>query len=98
MNQIPRTGVVDRRSGDRDALGGAVVVRFGQLELVGPGQNISPEGVFFVADTSLRVSVSIEGEAEPREGELVRVQTMGEGRVGVAIRFIGPGDASAAAR
>ena len=56
-------------------------------EIVGPGQNMSSQGVFFVADTSLKVSVSIQGVAEPVEGHLVRVQQMGEGKLGIAVRF-----------
>ena len=69
-------------------MAGPVTVCFDELKLIGPGQNISPEGVFFIADTSLRVTVHVEGEDEPRIGELIRVQNMGEGRVGVAVRFV----------
>ena len=64
-----------------------VTIKISTDEIVGPGQNMSAQGVFFVADTSLKVSVSIQGVAQPVEGHLVRVQQMGEGKLGIAVRF-----------
>lgn len=77
----------ERRGQERANLDGTVTVAFSEQEVVGPGQNMSDEGVFFVASASLRVKVLVnEGEAW-REGEVIRVQSMGEGRLGMAIRF-----------
>lgn len=77
----------DRRDSPRIPMGEKVTVTIHADTIVGPGQNISSQGVFFVADASLRVSVSIQGVAEPVEGHLVRVQHMGESKLGIAVRF-----------
>lgn len=76
----------DRRGGNRQALGGHVVVRFDDVPLVGSGQNISPDGVFFVAEGAVRVLVQLEGE-EPVVGEVVRMTSMGDGKTGIAVAF-----------
>ncbi|MCC6670628.1 MAG: PilZ domain-containing protein [Planctomycetes bacterium] len=81
----------DRRQSPRSAFSGRVTVRFGADALAGPGQNISREGVCFVADGVVRVLVEVEGRPEPVVGELVRVQTTGDGRTNLAIRFVDPG-------
>lgn len=68
----------------------AVTVQFDAGSIVGSGQNISAQGVYFVADASITVTVQIEGVARTLRGELVRVNTMGEGKVGIAVRFLEP--------
>jgi hypothetical protein len=85
--QAPPTAA-DRRGSDRVALDSEVSVQFDPTPILGPGQNISPEGVFFVAAGSIRVQVTISGRDEAYEGELVRLQSMGEGKLGLAVRFI----------
>lgn len=77
----------ERRQDTRRDLAGKVTVRLPAQGLVGPGENVSPDGVFFVADAALQVEVTLPGESEPRRGELVRLTAMGEGRVGIAIKF-----------
>lgn len=77
----------ERRSQERAPLCSNVTVAFADQEVIGPGQNMSDEGVFFIADASLRVKIQVEDSEEWREGEVVRVQSMGEGRLGMAIRF-----------
>ena len=77
----------ERRDSPRVLMGETVTVKIHTDTILGPGQNISAQGVFFVADATLRVSVSIQGVAEPVEGHLVRVQHMGEGKLGIAVRF-----------
>lgn len=83
-----RTAQQERRQAERGPLAGRVTVELGGDPIVGPGQNISEEGVFFVAETSLRVRVKIDGQDRWLDGEVVRVQSMGEGRVGMAIKFV----------
>lgn len=78
--------VADRRRADRAALDSPVTVRFEDLEIVGPGQNISETGVYFVSEAQARVRVVVDGEA--RAAELIRVETLGNGKIGVAVRFI----------
>ncbi len=76
----------ERRGGDRQPLVGNVVVRFDDIPLIGSGQNVSPEGVFFVADGAVRVQVQMEGR-DPVVGEVVRVTSMGDGKTGIAVVF-----------
>ena len=84
----------ERRSQDREPIGSGVAIRIETYQLVGTGQNLSADGVLFVADGTPRVKVLIEGE-EPRIGELVRIQKLDEGRVGIAVRFCEPDPADA---
>lgn len=77
----------ERRRDNRQSLGGAVTVQLPAQEIVGPGENLSSDGVFFVAAGAVVVEVILPGTSEVRRGELVRVTQMGAGRIGVAVRF-----------
>ena len=55
--------------------------------MTGSGQNISREGVFFLAEGRVPVHVEIEGRAGSIAGELVRIENMGSGMVGIAVKF-----------
>ena len=88
MTDTDDTATDNRRSGERAPLDGRVTVHFPEEPLVGPGENISDAGVFFVVDQNVRVKVEVEGRDGTVEGELVRFQSMGEGRTGIAIRFV----------
>ena len=77
----------DRRTPERRALEGDVVVEFDATTLIGPGQNISEQGVFFIADGRVPVKVRIDGEDVEKVGEIVRVESMGGGRLGIAVKF-----------
>ena len=77
----------ERRDPKRQDLDGEVVVELQTTRLVGSGQNISQEGVFFISDGSVPVKVRIEGEDGEIRGEIVRIESMGGGRTGVAVRF-----------
>lgn len=79
----------ERRDGPRVPMDDNVTVTLLTDVIVGPGQNISPHGVFFVAEASLRVKVQMPGASQAVEGKLVRVQHMGEGKLGIAVRFDG---------
>ncbi len=76
----------ERRGEDRQPLGGQVVVRFDDIPLIGSGQNLSQEGVFFVADGAVQVLVQLEGR-DPIVGEVVRMTSMGDGKTGIAVAF-----------
>jgi hypothetical protein len=78
------------RTGPRADLDGRVRVRFETDTLVGSGENIATQGVFFTADGGLRVTVEIEGVAGTMAGELVRIESMGDGRLGIAVKFAEP--------
>ena len=64
-----------------------VTIRFAADAIVGSGQNVSDQGVFFVADGAVPVTVEIEGREGVLSGELVRIETMGQGQVGIAVKF-----------
>lgn len=80
-----QTGVEGRQSVRVD-LDGEVTIRFAAGAITGSGQNISAQGVFFTAEGELPVVVQIAGRGEVR-GHLVRLESMGGGRIGVAVRF-----------
>lgn len=77
----------ERRISDRNSMTQSVEVRFPEEPATGPGQNLSEDGVLFVTQESLRVRVRI-GDEQWVDGELIRVQNMGEGRIGVAVKFV----------
>ena len=79
---------VDRRRAERYEFGGEVTVSFENLELKGPGRNISTSGVYFTAAARPRVKVMVEGRDEPVDAELVRFETLADGKVGLAVRFL----------
>lgn len=88
--QEPRqqTGI-EGRAAPRIDLDGEVTIRFDAGAIVGSGQNISAQGVFFTATGSLPVTVHVAGRGEMR-GELVRLESMGGGCIGIAVRFDAP--------
>ncbi|MEM7206014.1 MAG: PilZ domain-containing protein [Planctomycetota bacterium] len=89
MSENEETTTDERRINNRAPLDNEVTVRFEPQQVVGPGQNISEDGVFFVADAAINVQVEISGTGgEWRAGEIVRIQSMGEGKVGIAVRFV----------
>ena len=84
---VAKTGAAARQHARVD-LDEHVTIQFEAGSIVGPGQNISAQGVFFTAAASIPVTVRITGRDEAVAGELVRVETMGDGRVGIAVRFV----------
>lgn len=78
------------RQFERVGFDGAVKVRLTGDAIVGSGQNVSEQGVFFVAEGAIPVSVEIEGRDGTLPGELVRIENMGAGMVGIAVKFDDP--------
>ncbi|MGC6486746.1 MAG: PilZ domain-containing protein [Planctomycetota bacterium] len=78
---------IEGRRAPRVQLDRKVTIRIGDHVLVGNGQNISEQGVFFVAEGRVPVEVEIEGRDGPLTGELVRTENMGAGQLGIAVRF-----------
>lgn len=76
-----------RRSAERVYMNGAVTIRFATDAIVGSGQNVSAQGVFFVSEGAVPVTVTIEGRDGELSGQLVRVENMGSGQVGLAVKF-----------
>lgn len=77
---------IDARRDARLDLDGEVTIQFDAGAIAGSGQNISVQGVFFTAEATLPVTVRITGRGEVA-GRLVRLETMGDGRIGIAVRF-----------
>ena len=46
--------------------------------------------MFFTTTDSLPVTVRINGKSESLPAELVRYETLGDGQVGIAVRFLRP--------
>jgi hypothetical protein len=86
MNDDHGKSAIGNRRAARVDLDGEVTIRFDAGAISGSGQNISSQGVFFTADGTLPVTVSIAGKGEVC-GRLVRLESMGDGRIGVAVRF-----------
>ncbi|GAB4150418.1 MAG: hypothetical protein Fur0037_18940 [Planctomycetota bacterium] len=80
----------NRRQADRIQMHETVTVTISSDPVTGPGKNISEQGLFFVADARIPVEVRIKGVDGVLAGELVRVQTMKEGKIGIAVRFLDP--------
>lgn len=87
MHDTNKSAGIEARREPRVEHEGQVTIELAAGALIGSGQNISTQGVFFSVDGSLPVVVRIEGKAEPIAGRLVRLESMGEGRIGIAVRF-----------
>lgn len=87
MNSDPSL-TLDQRRAPRDDLAAAVTLEFAPGALVGPGKNISQSGVYFTIDAGIAVSLRIAGRDGAVAGELVRVDNMGGGQFGIAVRFV----------
>lgn len=87
-NEVRKPGLRGRRS-PRVDIHGEVTIHFASGSIVGSGENISLQGVFFTADGSLPVTVQVAGRGSVA-GQLVRLESMGDGRIGIAVRFDEP--------
>jgi hypothetical protein len=77
---------IQGRHNARVELDSGVAIQFDVAGISGAGQNISAQGVFFTAEAALPVTVRIAGRGEVH-GTLVRLESMGNGRIGIAVRF-----------
>jgi hypothetical protein len=80
----------ERREGTRKALREPVSVRLLAPCLDGVGENVSEQGVLFVVEGPVEVMVRIGNSGTELRGTLVRLQDMGGGRSGIAVRFDAP--------
>lgn len=86
MQQPATQAGAEVRRAPRVDLDGEVTIRFDAGTIVGSGENISVQGVFFTAIGQLPVTVQVAGRGDVR-GRLVRLESMGDGRIGIAVRF-----------
>ncbi|MEC7584455.1 MAG: PilZ domain-containing protein [Planctomycetota bacterium] len=92
----PRTNAIaDSRRDPRVPIGDEVTIVFDVDRIVGPGKNVSAQGLYFTTEAALRVKVNIAGRDTTLSGELVRVDSMGHGQVGIAVRFLPEDDSGA---
>lgn len=80
----------ERREGTRRALRETVSVRLLAPRLAGAGENVSEQGVLFTVDGPVEVMVRIGDRETELRGTLVRLQDLGGGRSGIAVRFDAP--------
>ncbi|MBL8748418.1 MAG: PilZ domain-containing protein [Planctomycetes bacterium] len=86
----PRTTTTDHRRAERVPFAGTVAIEFDTTSLVGSGENISNEGVYFTAEGEVPVLVRMGDGGTTVRARLVRFESMGGGRVGIAVRFDAP--------
>ncbi|MCA8958225.1 MAG: hypothetical protein KDC87_19265 [Planctomycetes bacterium] len=82
---MTRQHVKSDRIHERQPFEEQITVRFQAEPVTGSGKNISRAGVYFIADTEVRVTVTIGGREV--SGQLVRVENHGQGRTGMAVKF-----------
>ena len=85
-DQLDNPGLDEVKRGTvRLPLPDEVTVSIETVTLRGSGENVSESGVYFIADEVVRVRVAIGGTTIG--GDLVRIESHGQGRTGIAIRF-----------
>ena len=89
QQQQPKKPGIRGRKSPRLDMQGQVAIRLQEATVIGSGENISLQGVFFTSDGALPVTVQVAGHGEVT-GTLVRVESMGDGRIGIAVRFDAP--------
>jgi hypothetical protein len=91
MNQSGDPKVASEvRNDARIPLAGEVTITLATNEIYGSGQNISTQGLYFTTKCALLVQVKIEGRDQPVPAELIRLESMGNGCIGLAVRFQKP--------
>lgn len=80
---------IDLRRDERIDFAEPMTIEFETAPVPGSGENISVQGVYFTTAAAIPVNVRIRDGSVVR-GELVRAESMGDGRVGIAVRFSEP--------
>lgn len=81
-----KTGI-DVREHARTGFDAEVAIELDAAVLVGSGQNVSAQGIYFTAEGVIPVRVRLGTAPDLVAGELVRVENLGDGRIGLAVRF-----------
>lgn len=87
MHQPNQNTASDLRRESRVPIDDEVTIEIDAQNIVGPGKNVSAQGVYFTTSAAVRVRVRFAGKDRVVPGELVRVESMGDGQVGIAVRF-----------
>ncbi|MBX3461741.1 MAG: PilZ domain-containing protein [Planctomycetes bacterium] len=90
MAEPTDTTTTDQRRALRTPFDASVAIDLDAARIEGSGENLSAVGVFFTAVGPIPVTVHLAGRAGGIRGELVRCESMGDGRLGLAVRFLEP--------
>lgn len=90
MHDANANASIENRRAPRTELDCKVTVRFDVAAVAGTGRNIAEQGVFLTAEGGVPVTVEVDGHDGVLAGELVRVESLGDGRLGIAVRFTRP--------
>lgn len=90
MHDANANASIENRRAPRGELDGKVTVRFDVAGVSGAGRNIAEQGVYLTAEVRVPVTVEIDGHDGALLGELVRIESLGDGRLGIAVRFTQP--------
>jgi hypothetical protein len=90
MTDSDPKAIADNRRTQRIDITTEVTISFDEGRIVGPGHNISAQGVYFTTEKPLRVHVGVTGSERKVAAEIVRVESMGNGIYGFAVRFLEP--------
>jgi hypothetical protein len=93
MKKPGKSVLPENRRDPRVGMATEVTITFDEGALIGPGHNISAQGIYFTTTRSLRVHVGLAGSERKVAAELVRVESMGNGIYGIAVRFLEPVEA-----
>ena len=87
MKVSKNQSIGERRKARRLPDVGSVELKLSAQSIHGKAQNLSDDGLYVLADLSLRVEVHIAGEKEARKGKLIRLEARREGETGIAVIF-----------
>jgi hypothetical protein len=85
-----KTTEKERRDTPRIPIASTVEIRIIGSTFQGPSENISTQGIFFVTDAAIAVEVTVSPRHPPLHGRIVRVQSVRENTLGIAVRFDEP--------
>ena len=83
----PEQANQDRRSTTRAPGPRTVTIRIPPTTLEGSAENLSSDGIYLLCDAEIRVEVDLPDSEESCEGVLIRVESIRDGEIGLAIRL-----------
>ena len=87
MTGTPNQASRDRRRAERATGPRTVKVRLRDCQLTGSAENVSQSGLYMLARSAIPVEVELPGATTARAGTLIRVESVRDGEIGLAIRL-----------
>ncbi|MFQ5504929.1 MAG: PilZ domain-containing protein [Planctomycetota bacterium] len=87
MKKKAKVAEAERRGSERIPAGHMVSIQIPEISISGPAENISRNGLYLTAGTEIPVEISLDEGGETRKGAIVRVDSIRDGEIGLAIRF-----------